>query len=286
MAARDLSVLLALTMPSSLVALQSTRSLTRRTLGCGLAAAVPLVFDQRGAYAAATSSATAQVTAKVRLEFVEQVSAEEQRVLPCVIGLFGKDAPTAVRTFRQLCAGTLQAPCPVDVDLSSEVMERTKQAKKAALRACQGAEGTPVSYAYSQVWSIQRGRRIDAGQVQGKFALREAPTTPASEASGLSHDAAGLLSVRRGGGLFDFGITTAPTPEYDDEYIVIGRVVDGMDSIAALDAMPVVKAADVVNVEVSSAHTHEHIGILCMSMSISDVEVWSGARGPVTWISA
>ena len=71
-----------------------------------------------------------------------------------------------------------------------------------------------MSYAYSQVWSIQRGRRIDAGQVQGKFALREAPTTPASEASGLSHDAAGLLSVRRGGGLFDFGITTAPTPEY------------------------------------------------------------------------
>ena len=197
----------------------------------------------------ASESSTAVVTDKVRLEFVQQISAEESVTLPVTIGLFGRDAPSAVSSFKAACTSALVAPCPTEVDLSSEVMERSKQSKKAALRVCQGSESLPVSYAYSTVWSIQRGKRIDAGQVQGKFALRLAPVTPLSESTGLSHDQAGLLSVRRGGGSFDFSITTAPVPEFDTDYVVIGRVLDGMDSVQALDAMPVVKAADGLAVE-------------------------------------
>ena len=139
-----------------------------------------------------------------------------------------------------------------EVDLSNEVMERAKQSKKATLRACLGSEVEPVSYAYSQVWAVQKGKRVNAGAVQGKFAMRVAPTFSRSE-SGLSHDAAGLLSVRRGGGSFDFGITTAPTPEDDDEFTVIGRVVEGIDVLAELDALPIVKAADGLNVDAPRA---------------------------------
>ena len=106
----------------------------------------------------------------------------------------------AVGVFRDACAGRLLAPCPEGVDTAQEVTERGKQSKKAAFRACLGSAAEPVSYAYSQVWSIQRGRRINAGAVQGKFALRVAPATPPGESVALSHDAAGLLSVRRGGG--------------------------------------------------------------------------------------
>ena len=184
---------------------------------------------------------------------MEQVSAEEKRELPLIIGLFGSDAPEATAVFSSICKGELQAPCPAEVDLSSEVMERTKQAKKAAYKACLGAQATPVSYAYSQVWSVQSGKRIDAGAVSGKFALRQAPLTPVTEASGLSHDAAGLISVRRGGGSFDFGITTAPAPEYDADYVVIGRVIDGMDSVKYLDAVTVVKAADAFKAEAATS---------------------------------
>ena len=200
----------------------------------------------------ALESSAASITDKVRLEFVEQISAEESRSLPITIGLFGKDAPEAVKAFKAACAGELMVPCPTDVDTSTELMERTKQSKKAAYRACLGSESIPVTYAYSQVWSVQRGKRIDAGQVQGKFALRLAPTTPLTEGAGISHDAAGLLSVKRGGGVFDFGITTAARSEYDEDYVVIGRVLEGMDSVAALDALPVVKAADALNVEAAS----------------------------------
>ena len=49
--------------------------------------------------------------------------------------------------------------------------------------------------------------------------------------------------MRRGGGTFDFGITTGPDPASDADYVVIGRVVDGLETVAALDALPVVKAA-------------------------------------------
>ena len=192
----------------------------------------------------ASKSAGAAVTDKVKLEFVEQVSAQESRTLAMTIGLFGKEAPDAVAAFRDACAGKLAVPCPSEVDLTLEVMERSKQSKKAALKACLGYEAEPVTYAYSQVWSIQRGRRIDAGAVQGKFAMRVPPVTPSTEAAALPHDAAGLLSVRRGGGIFDFGLTTGPTPEYDAEYAVIGRVLEGMESLAELDALPVVVRAD------------------------------------------
>ena len=197
----------------------------------------------------ASSADTAAITAKVRLEFVEQVSAEEKRMLPMVIGLFGKDAPEAVANFKQLCAGELQAPCPPDVDLSQELIERTKQSKKASLRGCKGSESVPVTYAYSSVWSVQKGKRIGAGALQGKFAMRVPPTTSGTESTGLSHDAAGLLSVRRGGGTFDFGITAAPTPEDDADFVVIGRVIEGMDSVEALDAVTIVKAADAFNTD-------------------------------------
>ena len=75
-------------------------------------------------------------------------------MLPVTIGLFGKDAPEAVKIFKQLCASELMAPCPSDIDLSQELMERGKQSKKASLRGCQGSEALPVTYAYSQVWAV------------------------------------------------------------------------------------------------------------------------------------
>ena len=49
-----------------------------------------------------------------------------------------------------------------------------------------GPAGTKWSFTLvcdRQVWSIQRGRRINAGAVQGKFAQRIPPATPRDEAA-------------------------------------------------------------------------------------------------------
>lgn len=78
------------------------------------------------------------------------------------------------------------------------------------------------------MWRITP-RRIDAGQVRGKWAGRVPPLHPTTESPSLSHDAAGLVSVKRGGGSFDFGITTAPDAAADADSIVIGKVVEGRE---------------------------------------------------------
>ena len=245
----------ALTPPSARAASRPTPyRLNRRSSFSSFAGVTLALLDPWAQPAhAADAAVAATVTDKIRLEFVQQVSAEESKMLPMTIGLYGKDAPQAVSAFKALCAGKLAAPCPSTLDLSTEIMERTKQSKKAQYRACVGSESIPVDYTYSSVWSVQQGKRIDAGQVQGKFALRIPPEFARTESAAISHDAAGLLSVRRGGGSFDFGITTAPTPEYDADYMVIGRVIDGMETVEALDAVPVVKAADILDVEAASA---------------------------------
>jgi len=44
------------------------------------------------------------------------------------------------------------------------------------------------------------------------------------DSNGVRHDAAGLLSVRRGGGSFAFTLTPRPNPDLDRDGIVIGQV--------------------------------------------------------------
>ena len=59
----------------------------------------------------AAFAASGEVTDRVRLEFVQQVSPEVTRVLPLTFGLYGADAPQSVAIFKSLCAGTLDVPC-------------------------------------------------------------------------------------------------------------------------------------------------------------------------------
>jgi len=229
-----------------LALLGSTAALTapwsrRATLG-STAALLPAAAFWRPQ---AGNAAEAKITDCVRLEFVQQISAEDQKLLQVNIGLFGVDAPTAVGTFKELASSTLRVPCQ-DLPDDPEMIARQELSRRNAYKTCEGAVSEPVTYRYSQVWRVLDGRRVDGGAVQGKFALRKPPSTPTTEASSLSHDAAGLLSVRRGGGTFDFGLTAAPTPEYDDEFAVIGRVLDedGLAAVRYLASVPVVKAAD------------------------------------------
>ena len=188
----------------------------------------------------AAFAASGEVTDRVRLEFVQQVSPEVTRVLPLTFGLYGADAPQSVAVFKSLCAGTLNVPCLKQDKSDDPLLQRSQLTRDSVYKACEGAVGVPVSYVSSQVWRIVQGKAIDAGQVSGKWALRAAPATPPNESASLSHDAAGLLSVRRGGRTFDFSITTSADTSRDAEFAVIGRVLDGEQILAEMDALPVV----------------------------------------------
>lgn len=193
---------------------------------------------------AATAGAV-EVTDRVQLQFVQQVSAEENRVLLLTVGLFGREAPESVEVFKRLATGKLIVGCSEPPEAEANSVQRATLSTKSVYKQCVGSESVPVTYSGSLVWRIVQGKRVDAGQVKGIFALRQAPQTSLSESPRLKHDAAGLLSVRRGGGTFDFGLTTGPDNEADADYVVIGRVLEGMAVLEEMDALPVVRAAEV-----------------------------------------
>ncbi|MCA1819665.1 MAG: peptidylprolyl isomerase [Thermoplasmatota archaeon] len=58
----------------------------------------------------------------------------------------------------------------------------------------------------------------------------------------LRHDRPGMVSMATSGpdsGTSQFFITTAAVPSYDDRYSVFGHVVDGMDVVRSIEALPI-----------------------------------------------
>lgn len=62
------------------------------------------------------------------------------------------------------------------------------------------------------------------------------------EAGAVKHDAAGVLSVANGvaarGLGSQFMLTYAPAPSLDGKYVAFGRVIDGLDVLAAAERVP------------------------------------------------
>jgi len=221
--------------------------LTRRSLGPRAAAFVFAFSKVREARAAepmktigtdasATTATKPVITQRVELNVVVQLSGAETTRKRILVGLYGKEAPRACDIFVALANSALEAPCRTD--------EHEDESKQRVARNCFDEEDTPVTYTGSSVWRILKDERVDFGQVKGKFAERIAPTWPSSDASTvLKHNRAGLLSVPRGGGTFDFGLTLAPQPALDaaSSHAVIGEVLEGFDDLLFLNELPLVK---------------------------------------------
>lgn len=64
--------------------------------------------------------------------------------------------------------------------------------------------------------------------------------TATGSRNGVAHDRAGLLSVRRGGGSFEFTLTTHDAPDLDGDGLVIGalRDVASMEQLERLSKLP------------------------------------------------
>lgn len=198
-----------------------------------------------------TTTATAEITDKifVNVKGIPGTDGEPRRI---VIGLFGKNAPASVAKLVALASPDgLAAPCRPRAEraLQKEQLEANK-----VYNSCLGGLDEGVSLAYSQVWRIVRDEKIDLGAVTGKFVAREYPDWQeqegASNSGALKHDAPGVVSVRRGNeGGFGFtiypGSGTMPSSSLDEEHIVVGRVVQGLDIVEALNQVPVVQSSKV-----------------------------------------
>ena len=190
-----------------------------------------------------------------------------------VIGLFGKDAPQPVSILKSLV--TTQGypakckPLENNDNYNARLLEKERLEGRKVYNTClQSQDNQGVNYYYSTVWRVIPNIRIDVGAtVSGKFIARENPifmdkenddstTTTTATTSRLTHDTPGVVSVRRGdGGGYGFTIfpgsgTSTSTSEYDatlfsvstlnDENIVVGRIIEGMDVIQRLNNVPVI----------------------------------------------
>ena len=171
------------------------------------------------------------------------------------IGLFGDDAPAASKYFLKICEGT------------------------------SGVSG--LSYDGAQVSSIVKDKKIEVNKFQGGANLKSETYRTASGATRirsvdlaagtfiddtnkLSHDASGIVSMKRGGGNFGFTvclfqftiqlistyivftmklflivisyprcqIAPSPNKDLDEENIVIGKVISGLEIIDRINSVP------------------------------------------------
>lgn len=139
------------------------------------------------------------------------------------VGLYGNEAPTATKLFLSICKG-------------------------------ENAAG--VSYDFSQVSRIIKNNRIDVAKFSqggaqkqetwldssGKMRLRNvdlASSAVHSDVNNLRHDVPGRLSVPKGGKSFAFTINPKENIALDEENVVIGKVINGMDVIQKINMIPV-----------------------------------------------
>lgn len=144
-----------------------------------------------------------------------------------MLGLYGGLAPSAVALFEQLCAGTLGN----DLTYVGSSVSRIEHDKLIIAGSLAGGSTRSVS------------RRIDGTGYVRLEAINRASEFTNNDRNGLSHDRAGLVSVRKGGGEFEFALTPAPNPTLDATRIVIGAVLGDIDGasmrlVAAINDLP------------------------------------------------
>jgi peptidyl-prolyl cis-trans isomerase B (cyclophilin B) len=162
-----------------------------------------------------------QITSRARLD----IAIGDVPPRPLLLGLYGDAAPKSVKLFECLCSGTLNVP--------------------------------GLQYTGSAISHIERGRIIIGGSPSGGTTrtaersldstgyvrtemLNRADAFRNDDTNALSHDRAGLLSMRKGGGAFEFGLTPAPNLMLDENRLVVGEAIgeESMWLIAELNEVP------------------------------------------------
>jgi len=150
-----------------------------------------------------------------------------------VIGLFGEEAPNLTRNFIQACKGEY----PGD-EGSGLVNYRLSDVKTIV-------KDRNIRWAKFQ-YGNARQRVINQPQLgQPRMVYSEDPLagedTLSTEANELRHDILGRVSMPRGGGTFDFNIAPVANATWlDEDNVVIGQVLEGIDVIQDINQVPCV----------------------------------------------
>ena len=161
------------------------------------------------------------ITSKVKLDL--NIGTSTKQIKSIDIGIFGNEAPSSSKVFLSVCGGE------------------------------NSWDG--LSYDLAQVSRIVKDQRIDFGKFSkgrgqkqekyidsvGKMRIRNvnvAENTANFDENELRHISGGEVSMRRGGGSFDFTIAPRPNADLDKGNIIMGKVIEGMDVIEEINGIP------------------------------------------------
>lgn len=124
------------------------------------------------------------------------------------------------------------------------------------LSVCKAEYGEGTSYDGSQVSKVQKDRIITVGKLArgggqkqetwmdevGKVRIRNvnlAESFVNTDNNELKHDTNGIVSIPKAGGTFEFSIVPRQNAELDNDNLVIGKVLSGMDVVDKINEIPV-----------------------------------------------
>ena len=162
-----------------------------------------------------------KVTDKVRFDI--SVGGENSGAL--TLGLWRDAAPESVDAFVRLSRGTFVSEAgeePASYD--GAMVDRVERDLSVTFGKLKKTGGTTRLVA-----GVTRPQRVPV-----------APPATSDALNGVSNDAAGLLSVRRGGGSFEFCLATRAdaAEQLDSTQIVIGQVLEGMELLERINTLP------------------------------------------------
>jgi len=233
-------------------------SMASSTLATTIIATSPIILPTLPSHAAdgaPKSTADATITDKIFIEFKGLTPPNTDGIgnnKPdrITIALFGQDAPQPTSIIKQLVTRDGYKSKCKPLDTSRTLQKEQLEANKVYNSCMDNQDTVGVNYDYSTVWRVVKDERIDVGAVSGKFIARENPNFEDAR-SGLTHDAPGVVSVRRGDEAgYSFTIfpgsgssSSSYASMLDEDNVVIGRVIEGMDVVEKLNETPVVKSA-------------------------------------------
>ena len=204
------------------------KACTRRAAGVLLA---PLLVSLPTKPSWAEDDIAAKITDRTRIS----IAIGQQEAADVTIGLYGNAAPASTRLFRDLCRGTTidgGARGSPPLSYRSSIATRVEPDKAIVLGRLSAGSGQTIE------------RTIDStGNVRSNL-VNLADAYANSDANSLVHDRAGLVSMKKGGGAFEFVITPAANRALDETNVVIGEVVNGLEVVKNMNSVPVRRPAN------------------------------------------
>lgn len=159
-----------------------------------------------------------------RVDLGVTVGTGEARTLP--VGLYGEVAPASSALFRTLCEGSV--PGVAELTYRGSTASRVEKDRLIVLGKPPGGVAQYID------------RTIDGtGYVRSELINRADGYVNADAGAPSGHDRAALVSMRRGGGAFEFALSPRANRALDAEWIVVGEVgAEGLPLLEELNAVP------------------------------------------------